>query len=261
MKSPLIFLLRHTVLLVVALFILIGIIYRQEIFGIGETSGDAATVDEQPSAAAENGQQTGGSGGLEPGQVVAPSGATAPPDSPVNNQQTSSSMVISPPSAPVETESEPGQEQPGDGSSVAKQDQPEHRSTAEAIHENEAQPPNPATETAVEVAASPGDSDPETRAQILNNARQAYWEGDSASAETYYKALIERLPSDADAHGELGDLYFAKGDLAHAAVEYEDAARLFFAAGNKQEASKLIDVLRRFAPELAEGLQQELFHP
>ena len=60
MKNLMLFLLRHTVLIVVFCFILVGIIYRGPIFGTKEALSDTvSTGEEVPSPPAEDRQQPG----------------------------------------------------------------------------------------------------------------------------------------------------------------------------------------------------------
>ena len=47
--------------------------------------------------------------------------------------------------------------------------------------------------------------------QLINSARQAYWQGQYKQSEDYYKQAIEAEPGNPDTYGELGNVYYAQG--------------------------------------------------
>jgi len=84
-----------------------------------------------------------------------------------------------------------------------------------------------------------------TREDLFQDARRAFWNGDFEAAEAAYLSLISRYPADADAFGELGNLYqsMVKPELALDAY-YEAAVRLQ-AAGESEKLKKVIELLKQ----------------
>lgn len=91
------------------------------------------------------------------------------------------------------------------------------------------QGPSPAA--AVGPFRPPGETPPvsaeSSREAILQRAREAYWRGDTEAAERAYMDLLAASPGDADAFGELANLYHATGRREEARdALYEAALRL-----------------------------------
>lgn len=83
---------------------------------------------------------------------------------------------------------------------------------------------------------------PDREAQV-QRARRAFWNGDFEGAEAAYVSLISRYPEDADAFGELGNLYQSTGRPALALDAYFAAAVRLRAAGNRDKLIEVIDLL------------------
>lgn len=93
--------------------------------------------------------------------------------------------------------------------------------------------------------ASPALSSPLSRQDYLQQARRAFWTDDFESAEIAYLALIDEYPADADAFGELGNLYDAMGRRAEALDAYYAAGLRLKAAGAADRLQQVIDILRK----------------
>lgn len=86
---------------------------------------------------------------------------------------------------------------------------------------------------------------PLSRQDYLQQARRAFWTDDFESAEIAYMALIGEYPADADAFGELGNLYTAMGRPAEALDAYYAAGLRLKAAGDAVRLQQVIDILRK----------------
>ena len=85
---------------------------------------------------------------------------------------------------------------------------------------------------------------PLSRQDYLQQARRAFWNGEFESAEIAYMALIGEYPADADAFGELGNLYKAMDRPAEALDAYYAAGLRLKAAGDPGRLQQVIDILR-----------------
>lgn len=92
----------------------------------------------------------------------------------------------------------------------------------------------------------------------LKGARSAYWAGDLTGAEQAYRAVMKRQPDNPDPAGELGNMLYAKGDLAGAAEAYSQAALRLQEQGETQRAQHLLRVVRGLDSDKAETLQTQL---
>lgn len=93
-----------------------------------------------------------------------------------------------------------------------------------------------------------------TRDDLLQDARRAFWNGDLEKAEAGYMALVSAFPADADAFGELGNLYQAMGMPEMALDAYYEAALRLRAAGERERLEEMVELLRREGDERAERL-------
>ncbi len=87
------------------------------------------------------------------------------------------------------------------------------------------------------------------------SARNAYWDGDTRTAEALYRRLTEAYPFEADLWGELGNLYYSSGRTLLAGDSYLTAGRVALQAGNAEQAKVIVEVLQGFAPTKAAELQ------
>ena len=86
---------------------------------------------------------------------------------------------------------------------------------------------------------------PLLRQDYLQQARRAFWNGEFESAEIAYMALIGEYPADADAFGELGNLYTSMGRSAEALDAYYAAGLRIKAAGDADRLQQVVDILRK----------------
>ncbi|MGA1562347.1 MAG: hypothetical protein ACO376_05125, partial [Gammaproteobacteria bacterium] len=97
---------------------------------------------------------------------------------------------------------------------------------------------------------------------LLNRARQAFWEQDyRAAVEAYRQLITEQSANSGDTTidpgiwGELGNVYYALRDTNRAAQAYARAEQAFRAAGNGEEAQRLLEVIRGLDATLAGQIQ------
>ncbi|MGB5468600.1 MAG: tetratricopeptide repeat protein [Sedimenticolaceae bacterium] len=93
-----------------------------------------------------------------------------------------------------------------------------------------------------------------SRQDYLQQARRAFWNGEFESAEIAYMALIGEYPADADAFGELGNLYKSMGRSAEALDAYYAAGLRLKAAGDADRLQQVIDILRKASDDRAADL-------
>lgn len=93
-----------------------------------------------------------------------------------------------------------------------------------------------------------------TRDGLLQDARRAFWNGDFEAAESAYMGLISEYPADADAFGELGNLYQAMGKQEMALDAYYEAALRLQASGERARFTEMVELLRREGDERADRL-------
>jgi len=84
-----------------------------------------------------------------------------------------------------------------------------------------------------------------TREDYLQEARRAFWNGEFEKAEAAYMTLVSAYPADADAFGELGNLYQSMGKTAQALDAYYEAAVRLKAAGETENLNEVMELLRR----------------
>jgi hypothetical protein len=95
-------------------------------------------------------------------------------------------------------------------------------------------------------------------ADYLNGARRASAMGDAPWAIYYYSAYLEQKNDDANAWGELGNVYYFDGNLPDAAKAYYNAANLLIDRGQTARALELISAIEEGDPGLSEALYQRL---
>ena len=78
---------------------------------------------------------------------------------------------------------------------------------------------------------------------MVQQARRAFWNGDFEGAESAYMSVISAYPEDADAFGELGNLYQAMGKDEQAMDAYFEAGILLEQAGEREKLKQIIDLL------------------
>lgn len=92
----------------------------------------------------------------------------------------------------------------------------------------------------------------------LNNAREAFARGDVDGAVTIYVDVINNNANNADARGELGNVYFLTGRMPEAAQAYYDAANLLLDKKELDRVDSLLPVIAQINPMMADELFQKL---
>lgn len=98
-----------------------------------------------------------------------------------------------------------------------------------------------------------------TESEMLFKARLAYWNHDLKIAEETYKKLIETA-EDANAYGELGNLYYMQSKWKKASDAYYHAAMQLKTINHIDQAYHLLRIIRGLDSETANKLQTELQH-
>jgi cytochrome c-type biogenesis protein CcmH/NrfG len=92
----------------------------------------------------------------------------------------------------------------------------------------------------------------------LNQARDAYAKGDMEGSVAAYKEYIKKNPSNADANGELGNVYFSAGKMPEAAQAYFDAAKLLIEQKQPERVDELMPIIAQVNPAMANELSAKL---
>ena len=92
----------------------------------------------------------------------------------------------------------------------------------------------------------------------LNAARRAFAAGDLPWAVYYYSAHLNTQNKDANAWGELGNVFFAAGDLPDSAQAYFNAASLLIDQGQTARAIQLVPAIELGNPGLSEAIHSRL---
>jgi tetratricopeptide (TPR) repeat protein len=123
----------------------------------------------------------------------------------------------------------------------------------------------PATQKAVVAARSVVESIPigpfskkEESGEALNQAREAYARGDAEGAVRAYSEVVKKNPTNIDAQGELGNVYYMTGRLQEAAQAFFEAAKLMIDQKQVERAQALLPPIGQGNPALANELQQKL---
>lgn len=93
----------------------------------------------------------------------------------------------------------------------------------------------------------------------LNSAREAFARGDVDGSVTIYNDVIKNHPNDADARGELGNVYYLTGRLPEATQAYYDTAKLLLEKKDLDRVEPLLPVIAQMNPMMADELMQK-FH-
>lgn len=88
----------------------------------------------------------------------------------------------------------------------------------------------------------------------INNAREYFARGDVDGAVAVYSELIQANPSDADARGELGNVYYLTGRPYEAAQAFYDAAKLLLDKRDFQRVAALLPAIGQINPMMADEL-------
>lgn len=94
--------------------------------------------------------------------------------------------------------------------------------------------------------------------KLLVKARNAFAAGNVQAAIKNYRSFIATNPSSIDAHGELGNVFYAVGARQEAAQAYFQAASLAIAQNRLELAEELMPVVIEGNPMLADQLDDKL---
>ncbi len=89
----------------------------------------------------------------------------------------------------------------------------------------------------------------------LSAAREAFWQQDFEAAETFYREAAVADANNADALGELGNIYYAQGRWSDAAEAYAGAVERLLESGEQQRAGYLMTVLDGLDPARAQAVR------
>jgi hypothetical protein len=95
-------------------------------------------------------------------------------------------------------------------------------------------------------------------AATLEAARRAFEAGDIEWTLHYYNAYLDGHQNDANAWGELGNVYNSQGMMQESAQSYYNAANLLIDQGKTARALDLIPAIQAGSPELADSIYWRL---
>ncbi|MGB7502285.1 MAG: tetratricopeptide repeat protein [Azonexus sp.] len=98
----------------------------------------------------------------------------------------------------------------------------------------------------------------DTTNEKLTSAREAFGRGDVNGAVASYNDVIKSNTNNADARGELGNVYYLTGQLPQAAQAYYDAANLLLDKKEFDRVEPLLPVIAQINPMMADELIQKL---
>lgn len=92
----------------------------------------------------------------------------------------------------------------------------------------------------------------------LDKARDAFANGDVDGSIASYKAYLKSDTVNADARGELGNVYYLNGHLPEAAQAYYDASKLLIEQKHAERVPALLPIIAQANPSLADELVDKL---
>jgi len=98
----------------------------------------------------------------------------------------------------------------------------------------------------------------DTASDKLTSAREAFVKGDIDGAVASYNDVIKSNANNADARGELGNVYYLTGRLPEAAQAYYDAANLLLDRKEFDRVEPLLPVIAQINPMMADELLYKL---
>lgn len=134
---------------------------------------------------------------------------------------------------------------------------------------NETDNPGNDTQNAATTDPEPGITVPEivagdvtipvaSAAQLMSQARNAYWQKDHARAEEIYQQAAKLDSRNPDLYGELGNLYFSQGKWQQAADAYYAAGLQLIEQGKSDRVRHLVTVLKGLDSVQAEKLEKSI---
>ena len=105
-----------------------------------------------------------------------------------------------------------------------------------------------------DTASAPGVvSDEVEVTTLLEQARASFWQGTPETAVARYRHIISRYPDNVDAHGELGNVLYDRGEMAEALASYRRAVDLLRQQGDQESADALLVVIEQLQAKGAEA--------
>jgi len=95
-------------------------------------------------------------------------------------------------------------------------------------------------------------------AAYLDAARRAFEAGDITWTLYYYNAYLDKHPKDANAWGELGNVYISQGMMLESAQCYYNAANLLIDQGKTARALAVLPAIQAGSQELADSVYWRL---
>jgi hypothetical protein len=95
-------------------------------------------------------------------------------------------------------------------------------------------------------------------ADYLGAARSAFSTGDLNWSSHYYRIYLKTEKRDANAWGELGNVFFSAGNLVDSAQAYFNASNILIDQGQTAQATRLIPSIRAGNPRLSKALELRL---
>lgn len=172
--------------------------------------------------------------------------------------------------AVAEAAAEPVIEKPAPGTAASAPDHEENKSAAPVVAQapasvapvtpptQEAAPANVVADEDEVVATGSSDRDFVGIDDLWLQARAAYGRGDLASATQHYLALSEQESDNPDVYGELGNVYYARGNFPEAGEAYYEAAIRLMELGQMGQMQYLVRVIEGLSPDSAAKLKQRL---
>ena len=91
--------------------------------------------------------------------------------------------------------------------------------------------------------------------QLIQLAREAFWQGDKEKSVAIYQALIEREPASLSHKGELANVYWHQEKQKESAALYAEIAIPMVKEGKSKEVANMLGFIGVFFPEKAAELQ------
>ncbi len=218
-------LLCHSVILVLLIFILTGVLFRAEIFGL-DPSTEIVQLQQDNSAVGKSEPDSSSSSAL-PAALK----AIVEPERPVEKPEF--------PAIPEDRDKIPQK-------TAQTKTKPKSVNNVSSVSASPGKIQNPPVfrprETTTPEVPDRVDVD-----ELLQQARRAYWNDDLQTAENLYRQFISLRPDDPDGYGELGNLLSTLGNLPAAARVYQKAADLLVKQGKYEQAEQLNAVLSSIA--------------
>lgn len=99
---------------------------------------------------------------------------------------------------------------------------------------------------------------PTSHSELINQARLLHLTGNSSNAIELYRELAELYPDDPNVVGELGNVYYLKGDWEQASLAYYEAAIRLQKLRMTEQIHYLYLVIHGLDPDVAEKLRERL---